>query len=97
MTWTHSNGLTTTITGSVDITINGVIPQLDDTDKLATSIYGKNVVPGDTPIAVDFAGEFRSSSESKFLLEDLLVQLRIMNLYLSSMVGDVFNELDLED
>jgi len=42
--------------GIVDVEVAGQAPQLDDTDKLAVSLYGKGVVAGDTAVDVDVAG-----------------------------------------
>ena len=42
--------------GTADITIGGVAPQLDDTDKLAVSMYGNGGAAGDTSIPVSLAG-----------------------------------------
>lgn len=38
------------------VKILGVAPQLDDTDKLAVSLYGQGTNPGDTPLKVAAAG-----------------------------------------
>lgn len=38
------------------LTIKDVAPQLDDTDKLAVSTYGKGSAAGDTPVLVDSSG-----------------------------------------
>lgn len=81
----------------LNITIGGVIPQLDDTDKIATSTYGKNESAGDTAIRVNAAGEFTASASGELLLEKLLVEAKIRNLYLSRVVGEVFTEMDIED
>ena len=44
--------------GDVDVlTINGVAPQFDDTDKLATSVYGRDVAAGDVPLNASAAGD----------------------------------------
>ncbi len=92
MSWSHTAGTQ----GAIDIEVNGVPLQLDDTSKLATSIYGKNEKPGDTPISVNAGGEFPAAFDSRILLQELLVEFRLMNLYLSSIVGEVFNETDIE-
>jgi len=39
--------------------INGVTPQLDDTDKLAVSVYGKASAAGDKEILVDSSGHLQ--------------------------------------
>ena len=39
-----------------DLTIGGVAPQLDDTDKIAVSLYGKDSAAGDTPILATSTG-----------------------------------------
>ncbi len=41
---------------TIDIEIGGVAPQLDDTDKIAASMYGGTSAAGDTAILVDTAG-----------------------------------------
>ena len=41
------------VTGTVDIEVGGVPPQLDDTDKIAVSVYGEDAAAGDTPLHVD--------------------------------------------
>jgi len=41
------------VTGTVDIEVGGVPPQLDDTDKIAVSVYGEDAAAGDTPMHVD--------------------------------------------
>jgi len=38
---------------AVSIEVGGVAPQLDDTDKLAVSVYGEDAAAGDTPLHVD--------------------------------------------
>lgn len=43
--------------GDVDVlTVNGVAPQFDDTDKQAVSLYGKSSAAGDTALLVDSSG-----------------------------------------
>ena len=37
--------------------IGGVVPQLDDTDKLAVSLYGNDAAAGDKPVNVSAAGD----------------------------------------
>ena len=41
---------------TTDLEIGGVAPQLDDTDKLAVSLYGKGSAAGDTAVATTSAG-----------------------------------------
>ena len=43
----------TPVTGPIDIEVGGVAPQLDDTDKIAVSVYGEDAAAGDTPLPVD--------------------------------------------
>ena len=43
----------TPVTGPIDIEVGGVAPQLDDTDKIAMSVYGTDAAVGDTPLPVD--------------------------------------------
>jgi len=43
----------TPVTGPIDIEVGGVPPQLDDTDKIAVSVYGEDAAAGDTPLHVD--------------------------------------------
>ena len=38
---------------AVSIEVGGVAPQLDDTDKIAVSVYGEDAAAGDTPMHVD--------------------------------------------
>ncbi len=49
---TSSNGTLRT-----DIQVSGQAPQMDDTDKLAASMYGKDSVAGDTPVSLTSDGE----------------------------------------
>ncbi len=69
-----SEGLVVTLADGTtfNIAISGVAPQLDDTDKLATSIHGKesggNGLPGDTAILVNAAGDFMAAAKSELLL-----------------------------
>lgn len=42
--------------GLGDITMGGVTPQMDATDRQAVSIYGKDAAAGDTPVLVDASG-----------------------------------------
>lgn len=44
-----------------NIAVGGVEPQLDDTDKMAVSAYGKATNPGDTPLLVSPAGRVLSA------------------------------------
>lgn len=44
---------------SLSIDIGGQAPQLDDTDKIATSIYGKSTAAGDTAVLVDASGHLQ--------------------------------------
>jgi len=57
--------------GTVDIEVGGVPPQLDDTDKLAVSLYGKESAAGDTEVLVDSSGHIQAdivSSSSDAIL-----------------------------
>ncbi len=69
---------------------------LADGTTLNIIMYGKETIPGDTPVALNAAGEFTASASSQLLLEQLLVETRIMNTYLSRVVGEVFTEIDIE-
>jgi len=46
--------------GSLSIDIGGIVPGLDDTNKLKTSLYGKNTASGDTEISVDASGNVQT-------------------------------------
>ena len=43
-------------TPHVNLDVGGQAPQLDDTDKLAVSLYGNGAAAGDTPVDVDTVG-----------------------------------------
>lgn len=47
--------------GAVPISIGGVALQLDDTDKIAVSLYGKDSAAGDVPIKADSSGYLLAS------------------------------------
>ncbi len=47
--------------GSIRISIGGVAPQLDSTDRIAISLYGKDSAAGDTPITADSSGNLKAS------------------------------------
>ena len=57
--------------GDVDVlTVNGVAPQFDDTDKLAVSLYGEDGAAGNTPVEVTSGGVVSVSLGSTAALAD---------------------------
>ncbi len=90
MPWEHSGGQK-----AIDIEVEGKPLQLDDTDKLATSIYGKDEAAGDTPVSVNAGGEFPASFDSRILLQELVKDIKIIKAYLALIAGETLNETDI--
>ena len=56
----------TPVTGPIDIEVGGVPPQLDDTDKIAVSLYGKDSAAGDKELSVSGAGNLEVIASGPF-------------------------------
>ena len=74
-----------------NIVIDDTTPQMDSTDRLAVSLYGKRSVAGDTALLVDSAG-FLAGGAQMQLLGQILSELRTMNLHLAAITGEHFAE-----
>ena len=76
-------------------------PRFDDGDKAPVSAHGtdrtaEEYTVGDTPIATDGIGNPLSWMTHKDLLEQILMELRAINVQLSIMTGHELREEDVE-